>query len=55
MLFNILVKYIDRGTECTLRKVADDTKLSGMVDTPEFWNAVQWDVDELRSEPMGIP
>jgi len=40
-LFNILVSNTESGTECTLSKFADDTKLCGVVNTLEGRDAIE--------------
>ena len=48
MLFNIFINDIDNGVECTLSKFVDDTRLWGVVNMPEGWDANQRELGKLK-------
>ena len=48
---NTFISDVDSRIKCTLRKFLDDTKLCGVVNTPEGQVAIQRDLDKLSNRP----
>ena len=49
VLFNIFINDLDEAIEGIMIKFADDTKLGGVVNTPDERTAIQGDLDRLEN------
>lgn len=47
--FNLFINILEKGIECTLSKIGDDSKLGGVADPPESRAAIQQDLKRLEN------
>jgi len=52
--YDSMINDLDNGAECTLGKLASDTKLRDVADRPDGCAVIQRDPDRLRSGLTGI-
>lgn len=48
LFFNVFLNDTGSEVKLSLSKFADETKLSGTVDTPEYWGVIQENPDNLE-------
>ena len=48
VVFSIFISDINSGVDCTVSKLANETKMSGAGDVPEGWDVIQGDLDKLE-------
>ncbi|KAJ7424619.1 rna-directed dna polymerase from mobile element jockey-like [Pitangus sulphuratus] len=53
VLFKIFANNSDSGIECIFSKFANNIKMTGVIDMPERWDAVQRDLDNLKKWAHG--
>jgi len=49
VLFHVFINDLESGIECTPRRFAHNSKLRGVVDTPEGQDDIQRDLEKLKT------